>query len=190
MSESNRLASSTKPDEKAAEIVADVLRAAHRVRAVLVSHYAEFGLTDVRYAVLQVISKAGAQGCSQTELADELEQSESSVSTLVDRMRSGGLIYRLRSKSDRRKRVLMLTDRARDVLTQMETVHLERTASLLSGFSAAELDFLSRLLCRLVADLCQLQDACKQPPDWTNATGKTDTGSVPIPAPETQNPAA
>lgn len=188
MSDSNTVVRRAEPDQKAAEIVANIMRAAHRLRAVLVSHYAEFGLTDVRYAVLQVIREAGTGGCSQTELAEQLEQSESSISTLVDRMRSGGLVYRLRSKSDRRKRVLMLTDQARDVLVQIEAVHALRTASLLSGFNPAELEFLSKLLGRLVDDLSQLQGNCTGPAPWNVATG--DPHSRETHQPETQAPAA
>ena len=55
-------------------------------------------------------------GCSQADLANELQQSESSISTLVDRMRTSRLLYRLRSKVDKRRRVLMLTDQGRSLL--------------------------------------------------------------------------
>ncbi|HEV8002823.1 MAG TPA: MarR family transcriptional regulator, partial [Planctomycetaceae bacterium] len=105
-----------KPPEqvKPAEIVSDILRSAHRIRGVLAAHFAEFGLSDARFAVLQIVRDALPRGCTQTELAERLQQSESSVSTLVDRMRAADLLYRLRSKSDRRKCLLVLTDHARD----------------------------------------------------------------------------
>jgi len=190
MSETIATVPEPQPDEKAARIVADILRAAHRLRAVLVSHFAEFGLTDVRYAVLQVVRDAGSQGCSQTELAMQIDQSESSVSTLVDRMRSGGLLYRLRSKSDRRKRVLMLTDSARDVLQRIDNVHSLRTATLLSRFSPAELDFFSKLVCRLVADLSDLQATFKSPAELPLNTQVVDHRHEPVEPSQQQAPAA
>ena len=80
---------------KPAGIVSDILRSAHRIRGVLAAHFAEFGLSDARFAVLQIVRDALPRGCTQTELAERLQQSESSVSTLVDRMRAADLLYRL-----------------------------------------------------------------------------------------------
>jgi DNA-binding MarR family transcriptional regulator len=131
-------------------IVGQILKAAHRLRAVLNSHLGQFDLNDVRYTVLQIVGDRVDAGCSQTELADELDQSESSISTLVERMRASGLLYRLRSKSDRRKRVLMLTERGRSLLALADEKHREQMSSLLAAFSDAERRRLLELLERLV----------------------------------------
>ncbi|HUG94346.1 MAG TPA: MarR family winged helix-turn-helix transcriptional regulator [Planctomycetaceae bacterium] len=138
---------------EAARIVAKILKAAHRLRAVLNSHLGQFDLNDVRYTVLQIVGDRVDAGCSQTELADELDQSESSISTLVERMRASGLLYRLRSKSDRRKRVLMLTERGRSLLALADDRHRDQMTSLLAAFSDAERRRLLELLERLVAEL-------------------------------------
>lgn len=140
----------------ATEVVTQVLRLAHRLRALLSDHFSEFGLTDIRSAALQAIREHSNEGCSQTELAQHLEQSESSVSMLIDRMRASGLVYRLRSKTDRRKRVLMLTDRGRQLLEQLDACHDARMSDLLNSFTPFELQTLSALLKRVndrVADL-------------------------------------
>ena len=136
-----------------ARIVGRILKAAHRLRAVLNSHLGQFDLNDVRYTVLQIVGDRVDAGCSQTELADELDQSESSISTLVERMRASGLLYRLRSKSDRRKRVLMLTERGRSLLALADDKHREQMALLLAAFSDGERRRLLELLERLVIEL-------------------------------------
>jgi hypothetical protein len=64
-------------------------------------------------------------------------------------MRSSQLLYRLRSKLDRRKRVLMLTERSRNLLEAAERCHDERMASLLSCFDAQQLKQFSSLLQQL-----------------------------------------
>jgi len=149
---------------KPAGIVSDILRSAHRIRGVLASHFAEFGLSDARFAVLQIVRDALPRGCTQTELAERLQQSESSVSTLVDRMRAAELLYRLRSKSDRRKCLLVLTDRARETLDKLEVCHNERMAELLSCYKSEQLRDLAVLLKILDNELSRRELAGTDPP--------------------------
>ncbi|HET6328899.1 MAG TPA: MarR family transcriptional regulator [Planctomycetaceae bacterium] len=155
-----------KPTEqvKPAEIVSDILRSAHRIRGVLADHFAEFGLSDARFAVLQIVRDALPRGCTQTELAERLQQSESSVSTLVDRMRAADLLYRLRSKSDRRKCLLVLTDHARETLDKLEVCHHERMAELLSCYHTEQLRDLAVLLKILDSELSRRELAGTDPP--------------------------
>lgn len=160
---------------KPADIVAEVLRSAHRIRGVLAAHFAEFGLSDARYTVLQIVRDSLPRGCTQTELAERLQQSESSVSTLVDRMRAADLLYRLRSKSDRRKCLLVLTDHARDVLDKLERCHHERMAGLLSCYKTEQLRELAVLLRILDTELTRREMAETDPP--------TPVGSAVIPHP-------
>jgi DNA-binding MarR family transcriptional regulator len=148
---------------KPADIIAEMLRSAHRIRGVLASHFAEFGLSDARYAVLQIVRDSLPRGCTQTELAERLQQSESSISTLVDRMRAGDLLYRLRSKSDRRKCLLVLTDHARDLLEKLERCHNERMAELLSCYQSEQLHDLAVLLKVLDAELTRREMAGTDP---------------------------
>ncbi len=155
-----------KPPEqvKPAEIVSDILRSAHRIRGVLAAHFAEFGLSDARFSVLQIVRDALPRGCTQTELAERLQQSESSVSTLVDRMRAADLLYRLRSKSDRRKCLLVLTDHARETLDKLEVCHHERMAELLSCYHTEQLRDLAVLLKILDSELSRRELAGTDPP--------------------------
>jgi DNA-binding MarR family transcriptional regulator len=150
-------------DARPAEIVSEILRSAHRIRGVLASHFAEFGLSDARFAVLQIVRDSLPRGCTQTELADRLQQSESSVSTLVDRMRAADLLYRLRSKSDRRKCLLVLTDHSRAILDKLERCHNERMAELLGCYNNDQLHDLTALLKVLDAELARREMAGTDP---------------------------
>lgn len=118
-------------DVPAAETVEALIKAAHILRGVLSEHFAEFGLSDIRYLVMKMISEADAGGCSQAQLAVHLQQSESSISTLIDRMRGDDLIYRLPSQIDRRKKVLMLSDKGLQMLARIEVCHERRMQYLL-----------------------------------------------------------
>lgn len=78
---------------------------------------------------------------------------ESSLCTLVDRMQAEGLLYRFRSKTDRRKSLLMLThpgrERLQAVTNRLETLfrrwledvpddELERLGAWLDGLAASK----------------------------------------------------
>lgn len=127
-------------------VVSGLLRIAQRIRSILNQGLADSGLNEIRLTVMQVLHESSQAGCSQSELADALQQSESSVSTLVERMRSDGLLYRLRSNADRRKRVLMLTAEGRDLLEQVEAVHAPRMRKLLSVLPGDDVNHLRQLL--------------------------------------------
>ena len=146
-------------DEEPAAIVAEFLRTAHLLRCLLSSHLAAFGLTDTWFAVLDVLSRSAPEGCSQMELAAALGQSESSVSTLIERMRSHGLLHRLRSKSDRRRHVLIMAERGQSTYAAVGQCHRQRTAQLLGGLCASELETFSELLDRLAAELARLKSS-------------------------------
>lgn len=124
-------------DEAAARLVENLLEISQKLRGVLQQHYAEFDLNEVRYTVLQFINQTREAGCSQAELADKLQQSESSVSTLIERMKNSDLIYPLRSKQDRRKRILVLTEHGRELLQRIEQCHASRMRVLLDKLQLA-----------------------------------------------------
>lgn len=161
--------------EQASEIVSNILKAAHRLRGILNSYYAEFGLTDIRFSVLQIIKQADVKGCTQSELAEQLQQSESSISTLVDRMRNSDLIYRLRSKSDRRKRVLILSDQGRSILDKVEKCHNEHMDKLLEPFQAEQKEELASLLKKLVTHLTFRNGSTDNESEASSLTSPGDT---------------
>ncbi len=103
-------------------LVRRVLLAGVRLRRCLDQSYIQSELNGPRVDVLETIAAAGPEGCSQTELAAELGAAESSVSTIVERMRRDGLLLRMRSRQDRRCSVLLLTE-----------VGEERLASVIAG---------------------------------------------------------
>ena len=160
----------------AEEVVEHVLRAAARLQEVLASHFAGIGLNEVRFTVLRIIADSLPAGCSQAELARRLEQTESSVSTLIDRMRAGGLLYRLRSKTDRRKRVLMLTEEGRRLHDLARESYGRQMSELLKRLEAGQTATLAHLLRLLVDELTQ-SAAVAVPDEAESGKGIINPGS-------------
>lgn len=72
------------------------------------------GLTAPQILLLQNIRDQGEVTIG--ELANEVSLSQATVTTILDRLEKRGLVYRERSKSDKRKVHAYLTDEAMDVL--------------------------------------------------------------------------
>ena len=108
-----------------------------------------FELNDGRYAVLKALAGAPDRGYSQAELAQKLEQSESNVSTLIERMQRTDLVKRLRSDADRRKRVLLISESGRSILAQVESGQSAWIHQTLKGFSPFDQSMLLALLQQL-----------------------------------------
>ena len=137
----------------AEKLIDQIQRAAQILKNRLAEHFQTFGLNEIRYSVIKMVHEAAPHGCSQTDLADALSQSESSISTLVERMRSDNLVYRLRSKLDRRKRVLILTERGQSILQQIEQCHAERLEQMMRNFGPQQRIQLGQLLEELLSHL-------------------------------------
>ncbi len=114
--------------------------------AVLTSH----GLRVRSYAVLVLVCEA-AEGVTQRELADVLGLDPSQVVLLVDDLAAAGLVERRASTADRRTKLVLPTDRGRELrgeaAADVRVAHTRQLADLSPG----ELQLLRELLTRLVS---------------------------------------
>ena len=153
------------------QLVRHVLLAGEQLRHVLDQSDSQCGLNGPRFGVLEVISQAGARGCSQTELAEELGAAESSVSTLVERMRRDGLLLRMRSREDRRCSVLMLTELGDRRLTGAKLSRDQHFSRCIERLSSADQQQLSSLLDRLLLILAETSRLEARPDSETPEQG-------------------
>ena len=139
------------PMSEAGETLDRLVRAASLVRSKLGEFLDPFGLTEVRYSVLVALNSAGEMGLSQSELAERLMQSESNVSTLIERMAQDDLVERSRSDADRRKRVLLLSPSGLRLVERVENAKGNWALRQLQGVPAHDRATLGLLLGQLVA---------------------------------------
>ena len=131
-------------------ILIDVLlRLSQTVRLRFNDWLSDFDLNDGRYLVLTLLSAANDSGCSQADLAERLGQSESNVSTLIERMQRDGLVQRLRSDADRRKRVLSISVEGQTLLSRVNDVRPKWADQLMREFSESSRTMLVTLLRQL-----------------------------------------
>jgi DNA-binding MarR family transcriptional regulator len=131
------------------DLLDGLLRVSQIVRLRLNDWLGHFELNDGRHAVLVALDNEGDSGCSQARLAERLGQSESNVSTLIERMQRDGLVSRSKSEADRRKRILRITAAGRNILIAVDAKRGAFTNQLFSGIKLNDqlklLDLLKRL---------------------------------------------
>jgi DNA-binding MarR family transcriptional regulator len=120
------------------EAGACLVRTAACLTALLQGPTATAGLNESRYNVLDALRRIPGAACTQTELAARLLQSESNLSTLLERMRQDELISRVRSETDRRKSSIGLTSSGREALARADLARSRATANLFKALDESQ----------------------------------------------------
>jgi MarR family transcriptional regulator for hemolysin len=106
------------------------------------------GLTRAQWQALFALSRAGGT-LVQRELSETLDIGAPATVALVDRMERDGLVSRAVVPGDRRRNAVVLTARARRLVTTIESVARELRREVTSALSADELETLSSLLAKV-----------------------------------------
>jgi MarR family transcriptional regulator for hemolysin len=126
-------------------------------RAELDRRLRPLGLTRAQWQALLWLSRAGGT-LMQRELSDALEIGAPATVALVDRMERDGLVARSAVPGDRRRNAVVLTPKARRLLTTIEAAAGQLRREVMSGLARDEID----MLCALLAKAKQRIDALRQ----------------------------
>jgi DNA-binding MarR family transcriptional regulator len=109
---------------------------------------ARFGITSRDLGVLRVI--AGGEAKSQQDVAGILGVDRTSMVALLDALEQSGIVARRPSEQDRRRNVIELTKRGREILFQAEQVSLAVEKDFVGVLGDGGADDLRRALGALV----------------------------------------
>ncbi|MCW8876523.1 MAG: MarR family transcriptional regulator [Kangiellaceae bacterium] len=101
----------------------------------------ELNITYLQYIVLMVLWEQGSLNVK--ELGRRLMLNSGTLTPLLKRLASKGLVERKRSEEDERARVITLTDEGRDLQDQAESIPHKLVCSL--GLEKAELQQIKQL---------------------------------------------
>lgn len=91
-------------------------------------------------------------GSSAQEVCESGGFPKNTLSRAIQKLLARRIVSRSRSADDRRRYVLRLTARGREILEQTVPLMVQREQTMLAGLNAAEQRQLSQLLARLVSD--------------------------------------
>ena len=89
---------------------------------------------------------ADGNGRSMGELADTVLMNHPTLTKTVDRMVSNALVYRVADPADRRKVMIFLSDRGRDLSGRLERLVSDHQANLVESWGDEQTTQLKRLL--------------------------------------------
>ena len=107
----------------------------------------ETGLTPPQFLILQALDGAGA--LSIGAIATEINLSQATVTSIVDRMEARGVVTRRRNEKDRRVVNVDLTTEGRDLLDQAPKLLQDRLQDRFNGLKDWEKGFLISALDRM-----------------------------------------
>ncbi len=129
---------------------------AHQIRVSFDRRVKHLGLTRSQWRVLGIIRRN--PGIRQARMAYLMEIEPITLVRLLDRMQKSGWIQRRPDPVDRRANSVVLTDKAKDILSKMMPLALDVRRQALAGFTAAEysdmLAYLRRMKNNVAAMLC------------------------------------
>src|SRR5215471_16712226 len=123
------------------------------LRTAVDAQLAPLGLTAQQASLLTL---AARRPTSPNELLEEVGVDTAGMTRLLDRLAAKGLVERARHPDDRRSVVIELTPAGRALVPLLPPVFGRVTKALLAGFSAPEIEQLSAMLLRILANLRDL----------------------------------
>lgn len=119
-------------------------------RLVLDRRLKDLGLSQAGWMTVTMVAKAG-RPCSQAELAHQVGVEAATMVTMLDRLVRDDLVARGPSPSDRRVKLITLTDKGSRLFSRVQQEAEACRLELLAGIDAAELAAATSILERVRA---------------------------------------
>lgn len=100
--------------------------------------FSQFGLTDVQFNILMILSEHRRDGLSQQELSEHLIVTKSNVVGLIDRLERGGYVRREAHPSDRRFNQIVLTPKGEKLESKVEKSYFREVDKMMNSLTASE----------------------------------------------------
>ena len=139
------------PPDHVGYLIGDVSR---MLRTVYDRRVEPLGLTRAQWRVLARISRI--EGCTQTELAAELEIEKPTLGKLIERLEEKEWVTRRPDENDARTKRVFLTKRSGPVLNEMFSLADDVLDAVIAGLSRQEADQLNAALLQVKSNLSEL----------------------------------
>ena len=136
-------------------------RTGHALETELTARLAELGLTPRARCVLSTALDAGL---TQIEIADRIGIDKTTMVVTLDALEAAGHAERQPSPTDRRARVVVVTESGREIVAKADDLYEEIVGSVLGSLPDGERDGLVKGLTRLMEGRLSTPMPCEKPP--------------------------
>ena len=137
------------PETPITEHLAYLLAQANReINRQLEARLAKEGVPVEQWRILKVLSDGN--GRSMGELAEAVLLNHPTLTKIIDRMVSDGLLYRLQDPHDRRKVLMFCSDRGRALCQRLNSLAMSQEAHIVENYGNKSTRELKRLLESLI----------------------------------------
>lgn len=123
-------------------------------------HFARYGLSMGKFTLLMQLFQAPEQGLTPSECAERAGVTRATITGLLDGLERSSLVQRQPNPVDRRMLSVHLTEKGRELLSQMLPDHFCRTTDLMANLSNAEKLMLIELLGKLRSGTSAMVNEC------------------------------
>ncbi len=107
---------------------------------------ATLDLTSSQLEAISYVIKNSHRDLTAKDLMDYMKLSQSTVAGIIDRLCEKGFIARKRHEADSRKVLIVLTEKGRELDTQLRAIGAETECLMLDGMTEREIAAFDRLL--------------------------------------------
>lgn len=111
----------------------------------------EYRLSLMQWRTLGALARS--DGMSQTALATRVEASPMTMSDIIDRLESLGLVRREADPDDGRAKLIWITDQAKPIVKDIREIASQVYEKALAGIDPGDLEILTRSLQRITTNL-------------------------------------
>src|SRR5215471_15175115 len=140
-------------DPSAIEACVALLRVGSEMFGAFKQHFARHGTSQGRFIILMLLNLDPERRVSPSELAEMSRVTRATVTGLLDRLETDGLVQRVPLAEDRRSYSICLTPKGRSFMDGMLPDHFRRMAALMSGLTESERKSLVEILFKVRAGL-------------------------------------
>ncbi len=137
----------TPEEELALDTYIKLTRANDTINAKLLTATSLQELTISQFGVMEALFHLGP--LAQNILGEKILKSNSNMTTVIDNLEKRDLVYRERAKNDRRKIIVHLTDKGREMIQKVFPLHVKAIEKEFSVLSTDEKNLLCDLLRKL-----------------------------------------
>ncbi|RMD01312.1 MarR family transcriptional regulator [Clostridium autoethanogenum] len=137
------------PMELTFEVADEIVKVSEIINRFGEECYKKFKLTQVQFKVLYYLYLCGDEGSTSSTLSKKLGVKKPSVTTLIDRMTSKGIVMRQEDKNDRRYTKVIITEEGKDILVDILPDKENFIASLLGVLPEEQMQILYESLVKI-----------------------------------------